>query len=73
MQMPGFRPPWLWAWFNLHARKTLLKSIFDVFIAWLIMISSYIFDSSEKAATKAINKPTAMHLQSKCTQCVSAV
>ena len=63
MQMPGFRPPWLWAWFNLHARKTLLKSIFDVFIAWLIMISSYIFDSSEKAATKAINKPTAIHLK----------
>jgi len=39
----------------------------------LIIILSSIFDSSEKAATNAIDKPTAIHLQSKCTLCVSAV
>jgi len=27
-----FPPPWLWAWLNLHARETLLKRIFDVFL-----------------------------------------
>ena len=36
MQMPGFPPPWLLAWFNLHARKTLLKRICVFLIAWLL-------------------------------------
>jgi len=39
----------------------------------LIIILGSIFDSREKAAIKAIDKPTAIHLQSKYTLCVSAV
>jgi len=62
MQMPGFRPPWLWAWFNLHARKTLFEKNFWPFYCLIIILSS-IFDSSEKAAIKAIDKPIATHLQ----------
>ena len=60
MQMPGFPPPWLWAWFNLHARKSLLKRIVEFYC---FIILSSIFDSSEKAATKAVDKPTEIHLQ----------
>ena len=38
-----FSPPWLWAWFDLHAPKTLLKKIFDLFIARLL---SWVLDST---------------------------
>jgi len=72
MQMSGFLPLWLRAWFDLHTRKTLFEKTFWPFYCLIIILGS-IFDSREKAAIKAIDKPTAIHLQSKYTLCVSAV
>ena len=53
-----FSPPWLWVWFNLNFVK---KDIWH-FCCFIIVLSS-MFDSSEKAAMKAIDKPTEIHLQ----------
>jgi len=71
--IPWFPPPWLWAWFNLHERKALLKRIWPFYC--LIILLNSVFDSSEKPAlVKAIDKPAEISFQNKMhSMCVCSL